>query len=59
MLPGILALIFGEESQIYSVVYSRLDEATVAIIAVELLFLLPVTTGPSGASPSTGTRPPG
>jgi solute carrier family 13 (sodium-dependent dicarboxylate transporter), member 2/3/5 len=42
MLPGIFALIFGEESQIYSVVYSRLDEGTVAIIAVALLFLLPV-----------------
>jgi solute carrier family 13 (sodium-dependent dicarboxylate transporter), member 2/3/5 len=42
MLPGLLALIFGEESQIYSVVYSRLDEGTVAIIAVALLFLLPV-----------------
>jgi sodium-dependent dicarboxylate transporter 2/3/5 len=42
MLPGILALIFGEESQIYSVVYSRLDEGTVAIIAVALLFLLPI-----------------
>jgi solute carrier family 13 (sodium-dependent dicarboxylate transporter), member 2/3/5 len=42
MLPGLLALIFGDESQIYSVVYSRLDEGTVAIIAVALLFLLPV-----------------
>src|ERR671916_692187 len=42
MLPGILALIFGEESQIYSMVYSRLDEGTVAIIAAALLFLLPV-----------------
>jgi sodium-dependent dicarboxylate transporter 2/3/5 len=42
MLPGILALIFGDESQIYSVVYSRLDEGTVAIFAAVLLFILPV-----------------
>jgi sodium-dependent dicarboxylate transporter 2/3/5 len=42
MLPGILALIFGDESQFYSVVYSRLDEGTVAIIAAALIFILPV-----------------
>jgi hypothetical protein len=42
MLPGFLALIFGEESQIYSLVGSRLDEGTVAIIAAALLFILPV-----------------
>src|SRR5919112_6020843 len=42
MLPGILALIFGDESTIYGVVYSRLDEGTVAIIAAALLFILPV-----------------
>ena len=33
---------FGDESQIYSVLYSRLDEGTVAIVAAALLFILPV-----------------
>jgi solute carrier family 13 (sodium-dependent dicarboxylate transporter), member 2/3/5 len=42
VLPGIVALIFGDESLVYSVVYSRLDEGTVAIIGAALLFLLPI-----------------
>jgi solute carrier family 13 (sodium-dependent dicarboxylate transporter), member 2/3/5 len=42
MLPGIIALIFGSESTAYSIIYSRLDEGTVAIFAAVLLFLLPV-----------------
>jgi sodium-dependent dicarboxylate transporter 2/3/5 len=42
MLPGILALLFGDESRVYSLVSSRLDEGTVAIIAAALLFILPV-----------------
>lgn len=42
LLPGVLALIFGDESPVYSVVYSRLDEGTVAIFAAALLFLLPI-----------------
>jgi sodium-dependent dicarboxylate transporter 2/3/5 len=42
MLPGIVALIFGNESTAYSIIYSRLDEGTVAIFAAVLLFLLPV-----------------
>jgi solute carrier family 13 (sodium-dependent dicarboxylate transporter), member 2/3/5 len=42
ILPGLSALVFGEESQIYSVLYSRLDEGTVAIVAAALLFVLPV-----------------
>lgn len=42
ILPGLSALVFGEESQIYSVLYSRLDEGTVAIVAAALLFILPV-----------------
>jgi sodium-dependent dicarboxylate transporter 2/3/5 len=42
ILPGLTALIFGDESTIYSVLYSRLDEGTVAIIAAALLFLLPI-----------------
>jgi len=42
LLPGVIALIFGDESTAYSVIYARLDEGTVAIIAAVLLFLLPV-----------------
>jgi solute carrier family 13 (sodium-dependent dicarboxylate transporter), member 2/3/5 len=42
VLPGVVALIFGDESLVYSVVYSRLDEGTVAIIGAALLFLLPI-----------------
>jgi solute carrier family 13 (sodium-dependent dicarboxylate transporter), member 2/3/5 len=42
ILPGLTALIFGDESTIYSVLYSRLDEGAVAIIAAALLFLLPI-----------------
>ena len=42
MLPGFLALILGDESPVYSLVGSRLDEGTVAIIAAVLLFILPI-----------------
>jgi sodium-dependent dicarboxylate transporter 2/3/5 len=35
-------ILFGDESTIYSVLYSRLDEGTVAIVAAALLFILPV-----------------
>jgi len=45
MLPGVLALPFvaGDDSNVYAVVASRLDEGTVAIIAAVLLFLLPIS----------------
>ena len=33
LLPGVIALTFGDESTAYSVIYTRLDEGTVAIIA--------------------------
>jgi solute carrier family 13 (sodium-dependent dicarboxylate transporter), member 2/3/5 len=42
MLPGFVALVFGDESSLYSLLGSRLDEGTVAIIAAVLLFILPV-----------------
>jgi len=42
VLPGLSAVIFGNESLVYSVLYSRLDEGTVAIIGAALLFLLPI-----------------
>jgi solute carrier family 13 (sodium-dependent dicarboxylate transporter), member 2/3/5 len=34
--------VFGDESLVYSILYSRLDEGTVAIVAAALLFILPV-----------------
>jgi sodium-dependent dicarboxylate transporter 2/3/5 len=42
ILPGLTALIFGDESTIYGFFYSRLDEGTVAIIGAALLFILPL-----------------
>lgn len=41
ILPGILALVFGNESDIYTAVSDRLDEGTVAVFGASLLFLLP------------------
>ncbi len=42
MLPGFVALVLGEDSRLYSLILSRLDEGTVAILAASLLFVLPV-----------------
>ena len=42
VLPGVVALVAGDESAAYTWVTERLDEGTVAIIAAVLLFLLPV-----------------
>lgn len=42
VLPGFIALLFGNESAVYGAIGDRLDEGTVAIIAAVLLFLLPV-----------------
>jgi sodium-dependent dicarboxylate transporter 2/3/5 len=42
MLPGFVALVLGEESSVYGLLGSRLDEGTVAIVAAVLLFILPV-----------------
>ena len=42
VLPGVIALIFGDESTAYTLIYSRLDEGTVAIIGAALLFTLPI-----------------
>lgn len=42
VLPGVAALVFGDESTVYNFLYSRLDEGTVAILGAALLFLLPV-----------------
>ena len=41
ILPGIIALVFGNDSDIYSTVSDRLDEGTVAVFGAALLFLLP------------------
>jgi solute carrier family 13 (sodium-dependent dicarboxylate transporter), member 2/3/5 len=40
--PGIVAIIAGDDSQIYADVTDRLDEGIVAVLAASLLFLLPV-----------------
>ena len=42
VLPGVVALVAGDESGAYEWVTARLDEGTVAIIAAVLLFLLPI-----------------
>lgn len=42
VLPGFVALIFGDESAVYGAIGDRLDEGTVAIFAAALLFLLPI-----------------
>jgi len=42
VLTGLSAVVFGNESLVYSVLYSRLDEGTVAIIGAALLFILPI-----------------
>ncbi|MFB1295512.1 DASS family sodium-coupled anion symporter [Mycobacterium sp. pW049] len=41
ILPGILALVFGNDSDIYTTISDRLDEGTVAVFGAALLFLLP------------------
>lgn len=42
ILPGVVALIAGDSSDLYATVSNKLDEGTVAIIAAALLFVLPV-----------------
>lgn len=41
ILPGIAALVFGNDSDIYGTISDRLDEGTVAVFGAALLFLLP------------------
>jgi sodium-dependent dicarboxylate transporter 2/3/5 len=41
ILPGILALILGNDSPVYEAVSDRLDEGMVAILGASLLYLLP------------------
>jgi sodium-dependent dicarboxylate transporter 2/3/5 len=41
ILPGIIALIAGDESTVYSMVSDRLDEGIVAVLGAALLYLLP------------------
>jgi len=41
IVPGVFALIFGTESDIYAAVSDRLDEGVVAVFGAALLFLLP------------------
>lgn len=41
ILPGVLALVFGNDSDIYTAVSDRLDEGMVAVFGAALLYLLP------------------
>lgn len=43
ILPGVVNLVFGDDSAIYTSLSERLDEGVVAIIAAALLFVLPVS----------------
>ena len=42
ILPGIVGIIFGNESTVYAVVYDRINEGVVAVVAAGLLFVLPI-----------------
>ena len=42
ILPGIIGIIFGDESAAYAVVYDRINEGVVAVVAAGLLFILPI-----------------
>jgi solute carrier family 13 (sodium-dependent dicarboxylate transporter), member 2/3/5 len=41
IFPGVIAVIFGNDSQIYDTVSGRLNEGIVAVLGAALLFLLP------------------
>ncbi|MEQ4205668.1 SLC13 family permease [Actinopolymorpha sp. B17G11] len=43
LLPGVVGLIAGDDSQVYTSVGDVLDEGMVAVLAASLLFLLPVS----------------
>lgn len=45
VLPGIVALVAGSESDAYTTVSDRLDEGMVAVLGASLLFLLPTNWG--------------
>jgi sodium-dependent dicarboxylate transporter 2/3/5 len=42
MVPGVIALFYGNESSLYETVSGRLNEGIVAVLGAALLFLLPV-----------------
>jgi solute carrier family 13 (sodium-dependent dicarboxylate transporter), member 2/3/5 len=42
ILPGIVGIIFGDESTAYGLVYDRINEGVVAVVAAGLLFILPI-----------------
>ena len=42
ILPGIIGIIFGDESTAYGLVYDRINEGVVAVVAAGLLFVLPI-----------------
>ncbi|MCO1658158.1 SLC13 family permease [Pseudonocardia humida] len=42
ILPGVVALVAGNESDLYGAVSDRLDEGMVAVLGASLLYLLPI-----------------
>jgi sodium-dependent dicarboxylate transporter 2/3/5 len=42
IFPGVIAVIFGSESAVYTTISERLDEGVVAVLGAGLLYLLPV-----------------
>lgn len=45
ILPGVVGLLAGDDSSVYTTVQTRLNEGVVAILAAALLFVLPVDWG--------------
>jgi sodium-dependent dicarboxylate transporter 2/3/5 len=41
--PGVVAVVAGDESEVYDLVSGRLNEGTVAVLGASLLFLLPTS----------------
>jgi solute carrier family 13 (sodium-dependent dicarboxylate transporter), member 2/3/5 len=42
ILPGVVGIIFGDESTAYGLIYDRINEGVVAVVAAGLLFILPI-----------------
>lgn len=45
IIPGVVAVVAGNDSQVYELISDRLDEGVVAVMGASLLFLLPTDWG--------------